>query len=70
MVVVLGGFYVIKIIMNNGTVYINDPKLGWNLDRIEDIQDCLDRTGMYARETALIKYIKILKKDVKEIVKE
>jgi hypothetical protein len=59
----------IKIILNDGTVYLNDPKIGWNLDRVEDIQDCLDRAGKYCLQTYLMKtHIDIWKKDVKEII--
>jgi uncharacterized protein YaaR (DUF327 family) len=60
----------IKIVMNNGTVYMNDPKLGWNLDRVEDIQDCLNRAGKYVLETVLEKHINIYKNDVREIIEE
>lgn len=37
----------IKIELNDGRVLDNDPKLGLNLEDVEDIQDCLAETGRY-----------------------
>lgn len=61
----------IKIIMKDGTVYENDPSIGWNLDRISDIKEVLERAGAYSIQTKLMTtHINIFKDDVKEIIDE
>lgn len=37
----------LRIILNDDSEYENDPKLGWNLETREEIQEVFDEIGFY-----------------------
>ncbi|MEA1004965.1 hypothetical protein U6X16_04530 [Bacillus velezensis] len=58
----------LKIILNDGSEYENNPNLGWNLETKEEIQEVFDEVGFYELFVKEKGWERIYKRDLKAIV--
>lgn len=57
----------LKIVLNDGTEYVNDPKIGHNLETKEAIQEVIAEVGYYEILTKT-GWDRVYRNEIKEIV--
>lgn len=53
----------IKIILNDGREFENDPRYGYNLSDVNEIWECLNLAGMYSLFTKSEKNLNFIKEE-------